>query len=185
MDNIKTLLWQWACVMHNFIQTFTVVSRKSAHGRSTLQVCQRVGWALLYHVYSHLMPLKWIIGQTVSYNEATSEYVLVKLMWLHSILVSQIYATHVSIVVHYHLQTCVKRATFWCSSRFVQPLSRTSTQDCFRFSQRLNTSHRFNNQNMCSRDTNQWIQSTISSDQFQYIMYLPYVRCMQSDTVVL
>ena len=46
----------------------TVVSRKSAHGRSTLQVCQRGGWALFW-VFLHLaikecpchvyMPSKW------------------------------------------------------------------------------------------------------------------------------
>ena len=64
--------------------TYTVVSRKSAHGQSTLQVCQRGGWALFRvalhlttkerpcHVYSDLMPSKQIIGQTITYNEATA-----------------------------------------------------------------------------------------------------------------
>ena len=64
----------------------TVVSRKRAHGRSTLQVCQRGGWALFRvfpHlttkerpclVYSNSMPLKQIIGQTVTYNGTTSSF---------------------------------------------------------------------------------------------------------------
>ena len=54
----------------------TIVSRKSAHGRSTLQGCQRGGWALFRvlahltakvrpcHFYSISMPSKQIIGQT-------------------------------------------------------------------------------------------------------------------------
>ena len=56
----------------------TVVSRKNAHGRSTLQVCQRGGW-VLFRVVPHLtmkehpchacsdsMPLKQIIGHATA-----------------------------------------------------------------------------------------------------------------------
>ena len=36
-----------------YILIYTVVSRKSAHGRSTLQACQRGGWTL-FQVFLHL-----------------------------------------------------------------------------------------------------------------------------------
>ena len=64
----------------------TVVSRKGAHGQSILQVCQRGGWVFLRvfphlttkehpcHVYSDWMPLKWIIGQTITDNGTTSGF---------------------------------------------------------------------------------------------------------------
>ena len=64
----------------------TVVLRKRAHGHSTLQVCQRAGWALFQlvphlttkecprHVYSDLKPLKQIIGHKIMYNRITSGF---------------------------------------------------------------------------------------------------------------
>ena len=64
----------------------TVVARKRAHGRSTLQVCQRGGWALFRlflhltmkerprHVYSDLKPSKQIIAHKITYNRITSGF---------------------------------------------------------------------------------------------------------------
>ena len=65
----------------------TVVSQKSAaHGRSTLQVCKRGGWALCRvvphlttkerpcHVYSNSMPSRQIIGQTITCHRTTSGF---------------------------------------------------------------------------------------------------------------
>ena len=64
----------------------TIVSLKSTHGRSTLQVCQREEWVLfrmvlhltmkehLSHVYSDSIHLKQIIGQTIMYNGTTSGF---------------------------------------------------------------------------------------------------------------
>ena len=60
--------------------------KRSSHGRSSLQVCQRRGWALFQvfphlttkeqpcHVYNVLMPPKQIIGQTITYNGAASGF---------------------------------------------------------------------------------------------------------------
>ena len=64
----------------------TVVSPKRAHGRSTLQVCQRGGWVLFRlsphltmkerprHVYSDLKHSKQIIGHKITYNVITSGF---------------------------------------------------------------------------------------------------------------
>ena len=64
----------------------TVVSWKRAHGRSTLQVCQRWGWALFglfphltmkerpRHVYSNSNPSKQIIGHKMMYNGITNSF---------------------------------------------------------------------------------------------------------------
>ena len=64
----------------------TVVSRKRAHGWSTLQVCQRGGWALFRlfphltmkecprHVYSDSKPTKKIIAHKITYNGITSSF---------------------------------------------------------------------------------------------------------------
>ena len=62
--------------------TYTVVSRKRAHEQSTLQVCQRGGWALFRlflhlttkerprHVYSDSKLSKQIMGQKITYKES-------------------------------------------------------------------------------------------------------------------
>jgi len=64
----------------------TIVSLKSAHEWSTLQVCQRGGWVFFRvfphltkkecpcHIYSDLMPSKQIIGQAITHNGATSSF---------------------------------------------------------------------------------------------------------------
>ena len=66
------------------VHVYTVVSRKRAHGRSTLQVCKRGGWALFRlipylttkerprHVNSDLKHSKQIIGHKITYNGITS-----------------------------------------------------------------------------------------------------------------
>ena len=65
---------------------FTVVSRKRAHGWSTLRVFQRGGWALFRmfphltmkehprHVYSDLKPSEQIVGHKITYNVITSGF---------------------------------------------------------------------------------------------------------------
>ena len=68
------------------IERYNVVSRKRAHGRSTLQVCQRGGWVIFrlfphlttkerpHHVYSDLKPSKQIITHKITYNGITSSF---------------------------------------------------------------------------------------------------------------
>ena len=71
----------WAMTVCSYCRLFiaiTVVSRKRAHGRSTLLVCQRGGWALFRlfphlttkehprHVYNDSKPLKQIIGRNLN-----------------------------------------------------------------------------------------------------------------------
>ena len=65
-------LLTWMISVSNTVHIHTIVSQKSAHGWSTLQVCQRGGWALFSvfwhlttkecpcHVSSDSMPLKQI-----------------------------------------------------------------------------------------------------------------------------
>ena len=67
-------------------ESITVVSLKSAHGWSTLQVCQRRGWVLFQlfphlttkehpcHVYSDSKPSKQIIEHKTTYHEITSAF---------------------------------------------------------------------------------------------------------------
>ena len=62
-----------------FALWLSIILWKNTHGSSTLQVCQRGGWALFWvlphltmkeppcHVCSKCMPLKQIIGQTITY----------------------------------------------------------------------------------------------------------------------
>ena len=75
---------------------YTVVSWKSAHGWSTLQVCQRGGWALFRlfshlttkehprHVYSNLKPSEQIIERKITYNGTTSSFEVES--WRHTTL---------------------------------------------------------------------------------------------------
>ena len=74
----------------------TVVSRKSIHGQSTLQVCHRGGWVLFWlfphltmkecphHVYSDLKPLKQILRHKITYNGITSSIKVES--WRHTTL---------------------------------------------------------------------------------------------------
>ena len=76
--------------------SLTVVSWKSAHGRSTLQVCQWGRWVLFRlfphftmkerprHVYSDLKPSKQIIGHKIMYNVITSGFEVES--WWHTTL---------------------------------------------------------------------------------------------------
>ena len=75
---------------------YRIVSRKSACGRSTLQVCERGEWTpfqVFLHlttkerpcdVYSNSMPLKHRIGQTITYNRAASGFKVKS--WWHTTL---------------------------------------------------------------------------------------------------
>ena len=91
-DRQASSKWRWrlfannwdSLVAYNF--NSTTVSRKSAYGWSTLQVCQRGGWALFRmfphlttkghprHVYSNSKPSKQIIGHKITYNRITSSF---------------------------------------------------------------------------------------------------------------
>ena len=74
--------------IYMIVYVYTVVLRKRAHERSTLQVCQRGGWALFrllphlttkecpHHAYSDLKPPEQIIGHKITYNVVTSGIVL-------------------------------------------------------------------------------------------------------------
>ena len=76
--------------------TFTVLSRKRDHGQSTVQVCQRGGWALFRlfshlttkerprHVYSDSKHSKQIIGHKITYNGITSGFEVES--WRHTTL---------------------------------------------------------------------------------------------------
>ena len=71
-------------------QWITIVLRKRAHGRSTLQLCQRGEWALfrlfphLTAVYSYSKPMKQIIKHKITYNGITSGFKVES--WRHTTL---------------------------------------------------------------------------------------------------
>ena len=76
--------------------SYTVVSCKRAHGRSTLQVCQRGGWAFFQlfphlttkecprQVYNDSKPSKQIIAHKIMYNRITSVFEVES--WQHTTL---------------------------------------------------------------------------------------------------
>ena len=84
---VPVLLW-WCSLAGKHATAFTVVSRKSAHERNTLQVCQSRRWVLFWvfrhlttkerpcHVYSDLIPSKQIVRQIVEYKEINNGWVL-------------------------------------------------------------------------------------------------------------
>ena len=79
-----------------FVSWYTIVSWKMVHGRSTLQVCQRGGWALFWlfphltmkecpcHVCNDLKPSKQIIRHKITYNGITSGFEVES--WRHTAL---------------------------------------------------------------------------------------------------
>ena len=79
----------------NQLLASTVVLQKRAHGRSTLQVCQRGGWALFWlfphlttkerphHVYSDLKPSKQIFGHKIMHNVITSGFKVESWRWAY------------------------------------------------------------------------------------------------------
>ena len=92
LSNLHITLFKWMCIYTCsqaqtkalfWFAVCSIISRKSAHGQSTLQVCQRGGWVLFHvflnlttkewphHVYSNLMPLKQILWQTTELESSS------------------------------------------------------------------------------------------------------------------